>query len=229
MQKLRGNIPSRKKIKLEWFKSKAEFNIERKVEIQYNENSVTNNKFNWNVSVKYLLVKEGEPKELPSKSPMTLYKGGLPFLFLSTAGTIGNKIISEDLIDADIKVDDDVVEVKEGKPEVTYEDAIKPKEHIEVRTRYDKITRKITIENKLDNDIEIDVNIKQTKDVTFVSSEPAPSEKEEPNFKFKLSIPSEQTKRITLELQAKIVKRVTRIKPEFIKEEKKPLLEKMGK
>lgn len=213
---MRANIPSRKKIKIEWFKSKAQFNIERKVAIEYNSSSVNYNKINWEAKVKYVLVKEGDPKALPSNSPMTLYKQGLPFLFLSTSGTVGNKIISEELIDDDIKIDDDIIQVVEGKPEIIFEDAIKPKEHIEVRTRHDKIIRKITIENKLDNEIELELNFKQTKDVTFVKSEPEASEVEEPIYKYKITIPSEQTKRITLELQAKIVTRVTKIKPEFI-------------
>jgi len=226
---VKANIPSRKKVKLEWFKAKAEFTIERKVEFQYTANTVTYNKLNYDVNVKYILVKEGDPKDVPSNSPMTLYKGGLPFLFLTSAGTIGNKIISEDLIDDDIAVDDDIVEVKEGKPEITFEDALKPKEHIEVRTRYDTITRKINIENKLDNNIEVELNFKQTKDVTFVKAEPAPNETEEPNYKFKLNIPSEETKRITLELKAKIVTRVTRIKPEFIKPKPVPSISKLDK
>lgn len=213
---MRANIPSRKKIKIEWFKSKAEFNIERKVSIEYNASSVNYNKLNWDVIINYVMVKEGEPKALPSNSPMTLYKGGLPFLFLSTSGTIGNKIISEELIDDDVKIDDDMIKVEEGKPEITFEDALKPKEHIEVRTRYDKILRKITIENKLDNEIELVVNFKQTKDVTFVKSDPEPSEIEEPIYKYKLTVPSEEIKRISIELQAKIVQRVTKIKPEFI-------------
>lgn len=226
---MKANIPSRKKVKLEWFKSKAQFTIERKIEFQYTANTVTYNKLNYDVNVKYILVKEGEPKDVPSNSPMTLYKGGLPFLFLTSAGAIGNKIISEELVDADIDVDDDIVEVKEGKPEITFEDALKPKEHIEVRTRYDTISRKVTIENKLDNNIEMELNFKQTKDVTFVKAEPAPNETEEPNYKFKLSIPSEETKRITLELKAKIVTRVTRIKPEFIKPKPEPLSKMMDK
>ena len=215
---MRADVPSRKKIKIEWFKSKAKYNIERKVSMEYNAGSVNNNKINRDVFVKYVLIKEGEPKELPSNSPLTLYKQGLPFLFLSTSGTIGNKIISEELIDDDVKVDDDMVQVLEGKPDITFEDAIKPKEHIEVRTRYDTITRKITVENKLDNEIELELNVKQTKDVTFVKSEPDPSEIEEPTYKYKLIVPSEQTKRISLELQAKTITRVTKIKPEFISE-----------
>ena len=157
MRKIRANVPSRKKIKLEWFKSKCDFTIERNIAIEYNANSVTYNKINWDVNVKYLLTKEGDPKEIPSNSPMTLYKGGLPSLFLSTSATIGNKIISEELIDSDIIVDDDIVQISEGKPEITFEDALKPEEHIEVRTRYDKINRKINIENKLDNEIELNV------------------------------------------------------------------------
>jgi len=213
---MRANVPSRKKIKIEWFKSKAQFTIERKISIEYNASSVNSNKINYDVIIKYVMVKEGEPKALPSNSPMTLYKRGLPFLFMSTSGTIGNKIISEELIDDDIKVDDDMVQVIEGKPEITFEDAIKPKEHIEVRTRFDKISRKITIENKLDNEIELDVNFKQTKDVTFKTSDPEPTTIEEPTYTYSLTIPSEQTKRISLELQAKIVTRVTKIKPEFI-------------
>ncbi|MGQ4875591.1 MAG: hypothetical protein ACP6IY_16100 [Promethearchaeia archaeon] len=76
----------------------------------------------------------------------------------------------------------------------------------------------ITIENKLNNEIEIEVIFKQTKDVTFVKSDPAPSEIEEPLYKYKLKIPSEEKKKISLELQAKIVKRVTKIKTEFIKD-----------
>lgn len=220
MLRVKANVPSRKKIKLPWFKSKAELNIDRKVEVQYTANSVTYNKHNYDVNIKYILLKEGDPKDLPSNSPMTLYKGGLPFLFLSTSATIGNKIISEELIDADIVVDDDIVEIREGKPEITFEDAIKPKEHVEVRTRYDKITRKITIENKLDNEVNLELVFKQTKDVSFVKSDPIPTQTEEPLFKYKLSIPSEESKKILLELQAKIVSRVTKVKPEYAKEEK---------
>jgi hypothetical protein len=61
------------------------------------------------------------------------------------------------------------------------------------------------------------LDFKQTKEVTFIKSEPEPSEIEEPNYKFKLSILPEGTSKITLELKAKIVKRVTKIKPEFLK------------
>ena len=165
---MKANIPTRNKIKLNWFKSRANIDIERNINTQYDSNSVTYNKHNWEVSVKYVLVKEGDPKEIPVNSPMTLYKGGLPFLFLSTSGIIGNKIISEELIDDDVKVDDDIINVEEGEEKVTYEDAIDPKQHIEVRTRLDKITRRITIENKLDNDIALILDFKQTKDVSYI-------------------------------------------------------------
>ncbi len=222
---MKANVPTRKKIKLNWFKSKCDFNIERKIDIQYTSSSVSSNKLNWDVIVKYVLIKEGEGIEIPTNSPMTLYKNNLPFLFLQTAESIGNKIISEDLIDDDIVVEDDIVQIIEGETKVTYEDARDPKEHIEVRTRYDKISRKITIENKLDNEIELVLDFKQTKDVTFVKSEPIPSEIEEPNYKYNIKIPSEEKSRISLELQAKIVSRVTKIKPEFIEKEKKSLVE----
>jgi len=218
---MKANVPTRKKIKLNWFKSKCEFNIERKINIEYNANSATYNKQNWDVIVKYVFIKEGDPKDIPANSPMTIYKNGLPFLFLSTTATIGNKIISEELIDDDISVDDDIVQIIEGKPEIAFEDALKPKEHIEVRTRYDKIIRKITVENKLDNEIDLILNFKQTKDVVFVKSDPIPSEIEEPNHLYNIKIPSEESSKITLEIQAKIVKRVTKIKPEFTKELKK--------
>lgn len=217
MKKVKANVPTRKKIKLNWFKSKCSLNIERKIAIEYNTTSVNYNKITWDVFVKYILTKEGDPKEIPANSPMTLYKGGLPFLFLSTSASIGNKIISEELIDSDITVDDDIINVSEGEDKVTYEDARDPKEHIEVRTRLDKITRKITIENKLENEIELELNFKQTKDITFVKAEPEPSVKEEPTYKFNIKIPSEQKSSVVLDLQAKIVKRVTRIKPEYLK------------
>ena len=218
---MRANVPTRKKIKLNWFKSKCQLTIEREINIQYTATNVSYNKINWDVIVKYVLIKEGDPKEIPINSPMTLYKDNLPFLFLNTAGTIGNKIISEDLIDDDIEVDDDVVNVIEGEAKVSYEDARDPKQHIEVRTRYDKISRKLTIENKLDNSIELSLNFKQTKDVTFVKSEPTPSEIEQPNYKYKIVISSEEKSSVLLELQAKIVSRVTKIKPEYIKKEGK--------
>jgi hypothetical protein len=214
---MKANVPTRKKIKLNWFKSNCALNIERKIAIEYNTNSVVNNKIIWDVLVKYVLTKEGEPKEIPANSPMTLYKGGLPFLFLSTSATIGNKIISEELIDSDITVDDDIVNVDEGEDKVTYEDARDPKEHIEVRTRLDNITRKITIENKLDNEIDLELIFKQTKDVSYIKSQPEPSEIEEPNYKYSIKIPSEQKSGVIFDLQAKIVKRVTRIKPEYLK------------
>ena len=220
---MKANVPTRKKIKLNWFKSNCALSIERKIAIEYNTNSVTYNKITWDVLVKYVLTKEGAPKEIPANSPMKLYKGGLPFLFLSTSTTIGNKIISEELIDSDIVVDDDIVNINEGEDKVTYEDARDPKEHIEVRTRLDKITRKITIENKLDNEIELELNFKQTKDVSFIKSQPEPSKVEEPNYNYIIKIPSEQKGNVILDLQAKIVKRVTRIKPEYLKLEENRL------
>ena len=220
---MKADVPTRKKIKLNWFKSKCNLTIERKVVIEYNENSVTYNKITWDVLVKYILTKEGDPKEIPTGSPITLYKGGLPFLFLSTSASIGNKIISEELIDSDITIDDDIVNVSEGEDKVTYEDAKNPKEHIEVRTRLDKISRKITLENKLDNEITLELNFKQTKDVTFIKSQPEPSIVEEPNFKYTIKIPSEQKSSVIIDLQAKIVKRVTRIKPEYLKLEENRL------
>ncbi|MEE9376716.1 MAG: hypothetical protein V3V33_01630 [Candidatus Lokiarchaeia archaeon] len=220
---MKANVPTRKKIKLNWFKSNCALNIERKIAIEYNANSVAYNKITWDVLVQYVLTKEGDPKEIPANSPMTLYKGGLPFLFLSTSTTIGNKITSEELIDSDIAIDDDIVNINEGEDKVTYEDARDPKEHIEVRTRLDKITRKITIENKLDNEIELELNFKQTKDVSFIKSQPEPSKIEEPNYNYIIKIPSEQKGNVILDLQAKIVKRVTRIKPEYLKPEESRL------
>ncbi len=220
---MKADVPTRKKIKLNWFKSKCNLTIERKVVIEYNENSVTYNKITWDVLVKYILTKEEDPKEIPTGSPITLYKGGLPFLFLSTSASIGNKIISEELIDSDITIDDDIVNVSEGEDKVTYEDAKNPKEHIEVRTRLDKISRKIALENKLDNEITLELNFKQTKDVTFIKSQPEPSIVEEPNFKYTIKIPSEQKSSVIIDLQAKIVKRVTRIKPEYLKLEENRL------
>jgi len=214
---MKATVPTRKKIKLKWFKSKCKFNIDRKIEVQYTANSVSSNKLTWEAVIKYILVKEGENVDLPTNSPMTLYKNNLPFLFLNTAESIGNKIISEELIDDDIIINDDIVQIEEGEPKITFEDAIEPKEHIEVRTSFDKILRKINIENKLNYPIELVLDFKQTKEVTFIKSEPEPSEIEEPNYKFKLSIPPEGSSKVALELQAKIVKRVTKIKPEFLK------------
>ncbi|MFX0087990.1 MAG: hypothetical protein ACFFAU_20220 [Candidatus Hodarchaeota archaeon] len=219
MKKIKANVPTRKKIKLNWFKAKCDFNIERKIEIQYTANDVSSNKLKWDAIVKYVLVKVGDllNKDIPSNSPMTLYKNGMPFLFLNTAESSGTKINSENMIDDDIIVDDDIVNISEGVPKVTYEDASNPKEQIEVRTRYDKISRKITIENKLNNEIDLTFDFKQTKDVTFVKSEPEPSLIEEPNYKYNIKIPSESKSSIVLELQAKIVSRITKIKPEFLK------------
>jgi len=214
---MKANIPTRKKIKLNWFKTKANLNIDRNIDVQYNSANVNANKLNWDVIVKYILIKEGVPKEIPVNSPITLYKEGLPFLFLSTANSIGNKIISEDLIDDDIKVDDDIIQIKEGETKVSYEDAKDPKQHIEVRTRYDNITRRITIENKLDNSIELLLKYKQTKDVVFVNSIPESNKIEEPEYNYNIKIPSEDKFRLTLELKAKMVSRVTKLKPEFLK------------
>ena len=216
---MKANVPTRKKIKINWFKAKCEFKIERKIEIQYTATNVSSNKLNWDTIVKYVLIKQGDVinKDIPSNSPMTLYKNGMPFLFLNTAESSGTKINSEDLIDDDILVDDDIVNITEGEAKVTYEDAANPKEQIEVRTRFDKISRKITIENKLNNDIELTLDFKQTKDVTFVKSEPEPSLIEEPNYKYTIKISSESKSSILLELQAKIVSRITKIRPEFLK------------
>jgi hypothetical protein len=214
---MKANVPTRKKIKLKWFKDACKVSIERKIEIQYTANSVSSNKFQWDAIIKYVLLKEGEAIALPSNSPMTLYKNNLPFLFLNTSECIGNKIISESLIDDDIKISDDIVQIKEGQPSISFEDALEPKDHIEVRTRYDIITRRINIENKLDNPIEVILDFKQTKDVTFVKSEPEPSVIEEPNYKFNITIQSEDNAKVNLELQAKIVTRVTKTKPEYIK------------
>lgn len=218
---MKANVPTRKKIKLNWFKSGCKLTIERKIDTEYTAYNVSSNKINWDVIVKYVLIKEGDAKEIPIRSPMTLYKNSLPFLFLNTAESIGTKIISEDLIDSDIIVDDLVVQVIEGEAKVTYEDARNPQEHIEVRTRYDRITRKVNIENKLDNAIDMEFVFKQTKDVTFVKSEPVPGEIEEPEYKYKINIGPESSSKISLELQAKIVSRVTKIKPEFLKPKEK--------
>ena len=216
---MKANVPTRKKIKLNWFKAKCEFKIERKIEIQYTSANVSSNKLKWDTIVKYVLIKQGDAinKDIPSNSPMTLYKNNMPFLFLNTAESSGTKINSEDLIDDDILVDDDIVNITEGEAKVNYEDAANPKEQIEVRTRFDKISRKVMIENKLNNDIELTLDFKQTKDVTFVKSEPEPTVIEEPNYKYNIKITSESKSSILLELQAKIVTRITKIRPEFLK------------
>ncbi|KKN14954.1 hypothetical protein LCGC14_0990810, partial [marine sediment metagenome] len=71
---------------------------------------------------------------------------------------------------------------------------------------------------KLNNEIELVMNFKQTKDVSFVKSEPAPSETEVPNYQYNIKIPSEGNVKVTLELQAKIITRVTKLKSQFLKE-----------
>ena len=91
---MKATVPTRKKIKLKWFKVKSQFDVERKIEIQYTEDSVSSNKLKWDAIIKYILIKEGENIDLPANSPMTLYKNNLPFLFLNTAQTVGNKINS---------------------------------------------------------------------------------------------------------------------------------------
>ncbi len=216
---MKANVPTRKKIKLNWFKANCDFKIERKIEIQYIPINISSNKLTWDAIVKYVLFKEGDllNKDIPVNSPMTLYKNNLPFLFLNTAESSGTKINSEDMIDDDVIVDDDIVNSVEGDAKVTFEDAPDPKEQIEVRTRFDTISRKITIENKLNNDIELTLDFKQTKDVTFIKSEPEPSLIEEPNYKYNIKIPSESKSSILLEIKAKIVTRITKIRPEFLK------------
>jgi hypothetical protein len=214
---MKASVPTRKKIKLKWFKEECQIKSERKVDVQYSTTSVSSNKLTWDAIIKYVLIKQGENIDLPTNSPMTLYKNNLPFLFLNTSECIGNKIISEELIDDDIVIEDDIVQIAEGESKIIFEDALQPKEHIEVRTRYDKISRKINIENKLNNSIDIILDFKQTKDITFISSQPEPTEVEEPDYKYKIEIAGESNTKITLEVQAKIVTRVTKIKPEYIK------------
>ena len=214
---MKANVPTRKKIKLKWFNEKCKINTERKIDVQYSVNSVSSNKLTWDAIIKYVIIKEGENIDLPVNSPMTLYKNNLPFLFLATSECIGNKINSEELIDDDIIVEDDIVQIKEGEPKITFEDALQPKEHIEVRTRYDNISRKISIENKLNNEIDLKLNIKQTKDITFINSQPEPSEIEKPNYIYNINIPAESNSKVVIELQAKIVSRVTKMKPEYVK------------
>jgi len=213
---VKASVPTRKKIKIKWFNEKCQINTERKIDVQYSVNSVSSNKLTWEAIIKYVIIKDGESIDLPVNSPMTLYKNNLPFLFLNTSECIGNKIISEELIDDDIIVEDDIVQIKEGEPKITFEDALQPKEHIEVRTRFDRISRKINIENKLNNAIELNLDFKQTKDIMFVSSQPEPTEIEEPNRIFTIKIPPELNAKVILELQAKIVTRVTKIKPEYV-------------
>lgn len=214
---MKATVPTRKKIKIKWFNEKCQIKTERKIDVQYSINLVSSNKLTWEAIIKYVLIKDGENIDLPVNSPMTLYKNNLPFLFLNTSECIGNKIISEEMIDDDIIVEDDIVQIKEGEPKITFEDALQPKEHIEVRTRYDHISRKINIENKLNNPIDLNLDFKQTKDIIFVSSQPEPSEIEEPNRIYQINIPPESNSKVTLELQAKIVTRVTKIKPEYVK------------
>ncbi len=79
------------------------------------------------------------------------------------------------------------------------------------------LTRKINIENKLNNEIELIMNFKQTKDVSFVKSEPVPNETEVPNYQYNIKIPSEENVKVTLELQVKIITRVTKLKSQFLK------------
>ncbi|MBD3338076.1 MAG: hypothetical protein GF353_03135 [Candidatus Lokiarchaeota archaeon] len=174
---------------------------------------------NWEAVVKYILLKEGnlQNKDIPVNSPMTLYKNNMPFLFLNTAESSATKLNSEDLIDDDILVEDEIVSIKEGEPKITFEDAPDPKKQIEVRTRIDEISRIVSVKNKLSNQIGIVLNFKQTKDVKYISSAPEPSHIEKPNYKYNLIISPEDKKSISFKLEAKIITRITKIKPEFLK------------
>nr|MDO8114543.1 hypothetical protein [Candidatus Sigynarchaeota archaeon] len=215
-------LDSRKSVRLNWFKQEnVPYSIMRELELSYTLDSISQDLLYQTIKKHYMFSTLTQP--IP-ETKIILFDEELPRGYLSTKGSIGDKISTENDEDLDMKVTDRIMKLDQGEEKITTRPVPPAEAHIykeiQVRERRDKIKRKISIKNDTDKLIkEAIVTFIETKEITFVDSAPKVSKSAPPEYKWSIEIPAGAT--VSIELQVETYTKTT-----YKIEKEKPMLAK---
>ena len=206
---MRANLHSRENIRIKWFDlNELPFSLERKLEITYSTSSVEENVNNYTPNFQYFF-KEVANTQIPL-SDIIIFENNLPATYAKTVGYKGNKFSTEPQSDSIVLVTDRIVELIKGKEIIAREPPSYPNpriKEIEVREREDTVKRKLSFKNDSNEPIEhVELKLVETKDVRFMDSNPAPLNKDSPEYIWTFPIDPEASYSIELKFHTHIRK-----------------------
>jgi len=201
---MKATLESRKSVRLGWLKlDNVKFNKLRTANWNYNLNTVEQDQTTISMYMQYsfLNINQAVPK-----TNIISFEQELPQSYTKTEGSIGDKFLTEKTYDTDITIMDRIVKVEQGEEKITTKPVL-PHEtqqykEIQIHERTDKVYRKITFKNETAQVISnIEGNFIENKEIRFISSNPNPSKKDAPEYKWNLSIPADASISIELVLE----------------------------
>ncbi|MFX0101844.1 MAG: hypothetical protein ACFFCS_19925 [Candidatus Hodarchaeota archaeon] len=218
---MKATLESRKSVRLNWFKQeKIPFVIKRRTSISYSTSSVSYNDQSQDIYMQYEF--SGLEKPIPSTS-IIIFQNELPQSYLHTSGSIGKKILTDEINDTDITVKDRIVKMEQGEEKITTK-PVQPHEthiykEIQIHERLDTIKRKILFKNESANLIKnLEVTFLENKEVSFKESTPAPEKSDPPEYEWNLEIPADGSVSIEITMEVAVkstykIERPDRIQP----------------
>ena len=219
--KMKATLESRKSVRLNWFSQEnVPFTIKRRTSISYSTSSVVYNEQAQDIYMHYEF--SGLLKPIPNTS-IIIFQNELPQSYLHTPGSVGKKILSDEINDTDITVKDRIVKMDQGEEKITTKPVQPHESHlykeIQVHERLDTIKRKILFKNESANPIKnLEVTFLENKEVSFKNSTPPPGTSDPPEYKWSIEIPADGSVSIELTLEVNVkstykIERPSRMQP----------------
>lgn len=189
---MKVTLGSRKNVRLNWFKQEGvPFVLKRELEFSYNENSVLVDTVTPPVYMQYSL--SGLLKAIP-KTNIIVFSEGLPHSYLSTLGSVGDKLLTEKVVDETMNVVDRIVKVQQGEESIITKPVPPNERHlfkeIQIHERQDTIRRKITLKNEGERLVKgIKVQFIEKKDINYSGASKEPLETDPPEYTWKVDVP----------------------------------------
>ena len=201
---MKAKLESRKSVRINWFKQEeVPFIKKRTIQWSYTNYNIEVDEIIPDVNLEHIF--SGLKNPIPGTN-IIIFADGLPHAYMHTNGSVGDKFSTDKELDTDLEAIDRIVRIDRGEEKVSKKPVAPHEAHmykeIQIHERKDKIIRKITLKNdtqKIMKDIEI-IFI-ETKEIRFLSSNPEPSVKDIPEYKWKVEIPAESSVAIELTLE----------------------------
>ncbi|NHI92391.1 MAG: hypothetical protein EAX96_07790 [Candidatus Lokiarchaeota archaeon] len=219
---MKAKLDSRKSVRINWFKQEnVSFIKKRTIQWSYSNYNIELDVITPEIYINYVF--SGIKNPIPGTN-MIIFADGLPHAYMHTSGSIGDKFLTDKSLNNDVEAVDRIVRIDRGEEKVSKK-PVQPHEahlykEIQIHERQDKIIRKLTLKNespKLIRDFEL--TFIETKEIRFISSNPVPSEKDVPEYKWKIEIPPEGSVAIELNLE-NYIKNTYKIEKEKDKSDK---------
>jgi hypothetical protein len=207
---MKATLESRKSVRLNWLKlENIKFTRVRTAEWSYSLGNVAENQRNINVQMQFLFNSIMQP--VPQTN-IIIFEHDLPQSYTKTEGTIGDKFLTEKTADMDVKITDRIVKLEQGEEKITTKPVL-PHEttqykEIQIHERTDKILRKLTLKNESAQAVQkLELIFIENKEIRFLQSNPAPTVKDPPEYRWIVQIPPDGT--ITIELALESYSKIT--------------------